>query len=235
MKKLLVFSLLLSTLGLFAQKTIKDPHAESRNAKNFQSITVSDGIDLYLSQGNEEAVAVSAADKDYLDRIQVEVINGDLRISLEKKNRNWNWDNKKLKAYVSFTRLNKINASGGSDVLVENQLDLPALSMELSGGSDFKGRVLAKTFQLSVSGGSDAHVSGKSDNATLDASGGSDIHAYDFITGNCKVTASGGSDVHISVNKELAGTASGGSDIYYKGSGISKASKSGGSGIKKVD
>ncbi len=237
MKKLLFFCFLLSTLGLFAQNTIKDANAVSRNAKNFHAITISDGIDLYLSQGNEEAVAISASDKDYLDRIQVEVIEGILHISLlEKKSYlNINWGNKKLKAYVSFTRLDKINASGGSDVLVDKQVDVPALSLELSGGSDFKGKVLTTTFRLSVSGGSDAHVSGKSENTTLEASGGSDIQAYDFITGNCKVTASGGSDVHISVNKELSGMASGGSDIYYKGSGSSSATKNGGSGVKKVN
>jgi hypothetical protein len=44
-----------------AQKTvINDPNASVRNNITFHAIEVSNAINLYLSQGNEETVAVSA-------------------------------------------------------------------------------------------------------------------------------------------------------------------------------
>ncbi len=235
MQKILLMGLLLSMLTTQAQKTMNDDNAVKREARGFHAIAVADGIDLYLSQGNEEAVAVSAAEQEYRDRIQVEVREGVLRIYLDKKMPwGFSWNNKHLKAYVSFKNLDKLKASGGSDVLVDGTLNLAALDMELSGGSDFKGTVKAETFTLSASGGSDARISGSAGKLVINANGGSDVHAYDLVTDYCTVASSGGSDVFITVNKELTGSASGGSDIHYKGTASSTARKSGGSDIKKV-
>lgn len=237
MKKILLLLFLLATIGLSAQKTVHDANAITRSAKGFHAIEISDGIDLYLTQGTEEAVAVSAVSDEYRDKIQVEVANGVLKIYYERKD-NWgvrmNWGNRKLKAYVSAKNLDKLSASGGADVVVDNELRVSQLSMHFSGGSDFKGKVNAQDLRVSASGGSDAHISGRAEKLKIDASGGSDIHGYDMIANFCTIETSGGSDVHITVNKELNGNASGGSDIYYKGTASSNSNKSGGSSIKKV-
>jgi hypothetical protein len=237
MKKIILFASLLVSLGLSAQKTVRDDNAVTRNAKNFHAIEISDGIDLYLSQGNEEMVAVSASDKEYRDKIRVEVINGTLKIDYDHdRNRGWsiNWGSRKLKAYVSVKNLDKLYASGGSDILIDGELNGNVLSMHISGGSDFKGKVNLKELTLDASGGSDANISGRTEQLKIDASGGSDVHGYDLIAGTCTVHSSGGSDVHITATKEINANASGGSDIYYKGAAISTTSKSGGGSIKKV-
>jgi hypothetical protein len=237
MKKIILLASVLISFGLQAQKTVHDANAVTRNARGFHAIEISDGIDLYLSQGNEEAVAVSAASNEYRDKIRVEVENGVLKIYYERQS-NWglsiNWGNRKLKAYVSVKGLDRLRASGGADVYIDNELSASQLSMELSGGSDFRGKINSQDLRLSASGGSDAYLSGHAEKLKIDASGGSDIHGYEMVTNFCTVETSGGSDVHITVNKELRGSASGGSDIYYKGSASSNSNKSGGSSIKKV-
>jgi hypothetical protein len=66
MKKLFFFiGVLLLAFSMQAQKTIKDANAELREAKNFHSITISDAFDVFLTQDNEEAVAVSANETRY--------------------------------------------------------------------------------------------------------------------------------------------------------------------------
>lgn len=238
MKKILLLASLLATIGLSAQKTVHDANAVTRSAKGFHAIEISDGIDLYLTQGNEEAVAVSASGNEYRNKIMVEVNNGVLKIYYERQ-KNWgmgiNWGNRKLKAYVSVKTLDKLSASGGADVYVENELNSSQLSMNFSGGADFRGKVNSQDLRLSASGGSDAYISGRVEKIKIQASGGSDIHAYDLVSNFCTVESSGGSDIHITANKEISGNASGGSDIYYKGTASSNTSKSGGSGIKKVN
>jgi hypothetical protein len=71
-------------------------------------------------------VAVSASSDEYRDKIHVEVVNGTLKIFYER-DRSWgmsiNWGNRKLKAYVSVKTLDKLYASGGADVLFENELN----------------------------------------------------------------------------------------------------------------
>lgn len=234
----LFVSALLFTGTLTAQKTIRDANAQTRNGlKNFHAVQVSSGIDLYLTQTSEEAVAVSAASEEYRDKIITEVVDGVLKIYYEKNN-NWGWGinsgNKKLKAYVSVKTLDKLSASGGSDVAFENAIKSNKLSISISGGSDLKGEVACEELSVTASGGSDADISGKASKASISASGGSDVDGYRLITEVCRVTSSGGSDVNITVNKEINAQASGGSDIHYKGNATARTSKSGSSDIRKV-
>ena len=236
MKK--IFSLVVLTVVVItasAQKTtINDANAQKRNVTGFHAIEVSGGIDLYLSQG-EEAVAVSASKDEYRDKIITEVKNGVLKIWFDWKNNiRIDWSNRKLKAYVSVKNLDGLEASGGSDVNVDGMIKTTKLDMEISGGSDFKGKVESDDLQVHASGGSDVTISGKAAKLTIAASGGSDFSGFDFAADFCDVEASGGSDVHITVNKELSANASGGSDIFYKGSALIRDIKTGGGSIKKV-
>jgi len=232
-----LFSLLLLTgfiVTASAQKTMNDANAQKRNVSGFHAIEVSGGIDLYLSQG-DEAVAVSASTNEYRDKIITEVVNGVLKIRFEWKNNiKIDWKNRKLKAYVSFKNLDGLEASGGSDISVDGTIKTTKLNMEISGGSDFKGKVESDELKVNASGGSDVSISGKATRLTIDANGGSDFNGYDFASDICNVEASGGSDVEITVNKELSANASGGSDIHYKGTGLIRDIKTGGGSIKKV-
>jgi len=235
MKKL--FSLLVLTgviVTASAQRTINDANAQKRNVSGFHAIEVSGGIDLYLSQG-DEAVAVSASKDEYRDKIITEVKDGVLKIWFEwKGNLRIDWGNRKLKAYVSIKNLDGLEASGGSDVLVDGAIKTTKLNMKISGGSDFKGKIESDELKINASGGSEVTVSGKAAKLTIDASGGSDFSGYDFASDICNVEASGGSDVHVTVNKELSANATGGSDIFYKGTGLIRDLKTGGGNIKKV-
>ena len=219
-----------------AQKTINDANAQKRNVSGFHAIEVSGGIDLYLSQG-EEAVAVSAAKTEYRDKIITEVKDGVLRIWFDWKNSSkFDWSNHKMKAYVSFKNIDRLEGSGGSDISIDGSIKVAKLAMEVSGGSDFDGKIETDELNIQASGGSDVDISGKAARLTIHASGGSDFKGYGLVSDICNVEASGGSIINISINKELKADASGGSIINYKGSGvITSVDASGGSSIKKKD
>ena len=235
MKKLLLFLCLLSVTAMaFAQKVINDPNVETRKIGSFAGVSVSGGIDLYLSYG-DEAVAVSASKPEYRNRIRTEVDNGILKIWFDSKsgiNINWN-DSRKLKAYVSYKTLNSLEASGGSDVFPDGTIKGKELRLQLSGGSDFKGRVEVENLRVDQSGGSDVKISGKATTLSVEANGGSDFNGYDLITEVCNLEASGGSDVEVTANRELSARASGASDIHYKGQpNVKEAKASGASSVK---
>ena len=228
----------LFTTIVFSQKTINDPNAQKRTANGFHAIEVSAGIDLYLSQG-DEAVAVSAADTKYRDKIITEVKDGVLKIYYEREDRRFNvdfsWRSRKMKAYVSAKSLDALNASGGSDIQMEGTFKSDKFNLAVSGGSDFHGKVDVNTLDAEASGGSDIVISGSAKSIKIDVSGGSDFRGSDFVVENCDIEASGGGDVSITVNKELSATASGGSDIRYKGTGLIRDIKSSGGGsVKKI-
>ncbi len=236
MRKIL-FILWWGLLGLSsrAQQTIvHDANAELRPVKGYHGVEVSNAIDLYLSQGDEETVAVSAKDIEWRNRIVTEVVDGILRIRLEGKS--WSVGNNKLKAYVSFTTLDLIKASGASDVYVDGVITGNQLSLGLSGASDFKGAVRVGSLMLEQSGASDARITGVvSGKTTIRSTGASDVKGYDLVTDDCDVHASGASDIRITVNKELSADVSGASSVYYRGAGVVKDShSSGASNVKKV-
>jgi len=231
MKKLISLLFAVFTLAVvYAQKTIQDANAEVRNVTRFDIIEVSGGIDLYLSYG-DEAVVVSASNKELRDHIKTEVKDGVLKISYDwKKGMKFNLKGSSLKAYVSYTSLLRLFASGGSDVSVDGTIKADQFRLNLSGGSDFKGKVDMKALTIDMSGGSDANVDGAVTDLKIEASGGSDFSGYDLITENCIIQASGGSDIQITVNKEIYAEASGASDVNWKGRAAVKGVHASGSG-----
>ena len=224
----------LLVLSSRAQKTIvHDPNAQVRPVKGYHGIEVGSAIDLYLSQGEEEAVVVSARDDRWRDRIITEVVDGILKIRLEGGR--FTTGNHNLKAYVSFANLDKLVASGASNIYVDGVISGSRLSLNLSGASDFKGAIRVGELLLDQTGASDAHVTGVVTGlAVIRLSGASDVKGYDLAVESCEAHASGASDIRITVNKELKADASGASSVYYKGEGvISESRTSGASTIKK--
>ena len=226
----------LFSVAVFAQQ-INDANAEPREAKNFHAIKVSNAFDVYLTQGNEEAVAVSANDDEIKQHIVVEVDGGVLIIRIEGEKKFWKtWKgNKKLKAYVAFKSLDKIAASGACDIHLMNTLKSENLVVDFSGASDLEGKLeINNTLDVELSGASDLKVSGSASQLKARLSGACDFKGYDLVTDYCDITASGASGVDITVNKELSAKVSGASDINYKGTGLIRDLKSSGaSSIKK--
>lgn len=229
---LLSVTLVFSTI-LMAQKQIYDPNAEVRTVKGFHAIKVSHAIDLYLSQSDNEVVAVSAAKEEYRNRIKTEVENGVLRIWYDNDSR-WSRGDKKLKAYISFKTLNKLTASGASDVRVTGTIKANDLDIIMSGASDFYGAIHSNSLTVDLRGASDMTVTGSAVSLKIEVSGASEFKGYALQADNCFAKASGASDIRITVNKELNAHASGASGVYYKGSGVIRDIKThGASNISK--
>jgi len=224
MKKILLSIVMLTAVFIAnAQKAlVNDANAEPRKLNaSFNAIKISGGIDLYLSQFETESIAVSASEEKYRDNIKTVVEGNTLKIYYDG-NGSWSGGNKKLKAYVSFKTLEKLQASGACDVQVAGTINSSSLSLDMSGASDFKGDVKVGNLTLELSGASDAKISGAATTVIIQSSGASDVKGYDLVTEVCNAKASGASDINITVNKELSASASGASDISYKGNGVIK-------------
>lgn len=236
MKNTILISLLTLT-SLFSQaqdqdtKVINDRNAQKREVRDFHGIEISSGVDLYLSQGNEEAVAVSASDPEHRDQIVTEVSGGILHIYVNIRVFHWgDWNHRHLKAYVSAKQIDQLTAHGGSDVFIQGAVHSDNLQVHLSGGSDFRGKLDVGQLSVTQSGGADSYISGSARTLYVHTSGGSDYHGYDLSADNCEVEASGGSDIYCTVNKELKASAHGGSDIHYRGNGTLRDTSTGGGG-----
>jgi hypothetical protein len=229
MKKVqfILLGLLLGTMVTAQQ--VNDPNAVVREAKDFHGINVSSAFDVYLSQGGEEAVAVSATEEKYRDRIRVEVKAGILYIGYDSKGLSWSSGNKKLKAYISFKQIDLLKVSGACDVMITGTLKADNLNIDQSGASDLKGKLDVNKLTVDLSGASDLTVNGSAKQLSVEASGASGFKGFDLITETCDAKASGASDIKVTVNKELSANASGASDVRYKGDAVIRELRSSGS------
>lgn len=233
MKALVAASLLL-TAGL---NTSSDDWKKDRTVSDFTGLSVSSGIDVYLTQGNSEKLTfdVKGVDKD---RVISTVERGTLKLYIERKGfSGWNFGrNTYVKAYVTFKQLTSLQASGGADVFGQGTLSFNNLNVDASGGSDVKLTLKAHNVNVEASGGADAILQGSAQSLNANGSGGADLDARKLTVDVCRANSSGGSDVYVNASQELTMQASGGSDIYYYGSAkVLSKSKSGGSDISRRD
>src|SRR4026207_2231578 len=109
MKKIQVMLVaMLIGASLLAQKTINDPNAEPRNVGSFHAIRISNAFEVFISQGGEDAVAISASTPEYKAKIITKVENGVLIIKFDDDKKfwkGWNGDKQKLTAYISVKKL----------------------------------------------------------------------------------------------------------------------------------
>jgi hypothetical protein len=229
MKKLQLLLVALSIVFAVKAQNVNDANAEKRNVGSFHGIHLSSAFDVYLTQGNDEAVAVSASETKWRDRIKTEVKNGILYIGYESEGR-WGSGNKKLKAYISFKQLDELHVSGACDVFTSGEINASDLEIKLSGASDLKTKVsVTNKLTVELNGASDITVGGKTTELSVEASGASSFRGFDLSADNCDARASGASDIKITVNRQLSAHATGASDVHYKGEGMIKDLHSSGS------
>jgi hypothetical protein len=192
-----------------------------RKVDDFHAIQVSTGIHLYLTQGGEKAVAVSAAEAEYRERIQTEVKNGVLHIYYDTEKWKWlDFHGKELKAYVSCTTLDALEASSGAKVDVDGTLKSGNFNMEFSSGAKFSGKIEAADLRVQQNSGAQSTISGTAAHLQASATSGSHLHGYDLVAGVCDANANSGGSIDISVEKEMAVTAHSGGRIRYQGAGV---------------
>lgn len=187
--------------GLIAQKVAYGENVQKREIGSFHAIETSAGIEVLISKGDKEELAVDAADKEYVNEIKTVVEGGILKIS---RSTNWSfwtkWKNWKVKVYVSYTQLDAIKANSGGSIK-GTDISVAKLSAKLSSG----GSIL---------------LSGNVAELNIDGSSGADFKGYALTSTHCKVEVSSGADVQITVSKEISARANSGGSIHFKGEGL---------------
>lgn len=217
-KTLLVLSLLaLVPISLMAQssKVVK----EKRSLSGFSAINISSGWDAVLTQGQYFSVTIEA-NQESMDNLRIEVKNETLYVSSDRKFRFLDIFRSRSsnirKVHVTLPELQKITASGGSDILPQTQFSTENMKIVMSGGSDLKSLSLdCQSLDCKMSGGSDASIHlVNGENVKINSSGGSDVSLSGLRAALVDLQTSGGSDVKLEgASTNLQVNASGGSDV----------------------
>ncbi len=184
--------------------------------EDFNEVKGSAGLDVYLTQGDENKIVVEA-DENLLQYIETNVENGMLHITTTENIGH----SKAKKIHVTFKELNTVEASSGADVTGKSVIKSERLSLKSSSGADLNVEVFSKELTAKTSSGADLTISGKTSSLNADASSGSELDAKELLTLNCDAEASSGGEVTINVKEKLETRASSGGEINYYGNPVS--------------
>lgn len=203
--KQIIFSFMMAMMALSSAtaqtKVIDAENAEKRTIGSFHAIETSAGIEVIITKGDKEELAVTVGDKQYLDEVRTVVENGTLKISRKGDWDIWRkWKNWKIKVYVSYTRLDEVKATSGGSI----------------SGTDVKlDRLSAR-----INSGGWVSLAGSVESLEVDGNSGAQFKGYSLSTVNCKADVSSGAGVQVTVTKEISARASSGGFIRFKGDGL---------------
>ena len=199
MKKIILLCASFFTLiTVFAQNEINEPNVQKRVISSFHAIDASAGVEVIITKGDKEELAVSVGDLSYLDQVKTTVTNGVLKITRETNWKFWKmWNNSSIRVYVSYVTLDKINVSSGSNLKGTN-IQLSTLAVKISSGGMVK-------------------LSGSVGFLDVSVNSGANFRGNDFVATKCNADVNSGGEINISVEKELSADASSGGSIKYKG------------------
>ena len=189
-----------------------DVVTEERDVPDFNGLSVSAGIDVYITQGNEKHLKV-ITDENLLDVIRTEVKDDVLKIYAAKNIRRA----ESKKVYVEYLNLNLIKVSSAGDVKGENTLNTNELKIRLSSAGDLVLDVSAREIDIDISSSGNAKLAGKTGNLKADLSSAGDLNAFDLEAeiGDISVSSAGDARVFITGEAEFSSSSAG--DIVYKG------------------
>lgn len=179
---------------------------------DFDTIEVSRGIDLYLTQSDDVSVTVES-DENLQDIIMTEVEDNVLRVYADNNIRR----STKQAVYLNFNNIKSIKATSGSDVYGQNDIKAETLNLKTTSGADMSLTVDTNKLYCKATSGSDLQISGTTDYLSAEATSGSDIKANNLISKRCEARATSGADVAVNPADELIANATSGGDIRYYG------------------
>ena len=203
---------------------------ETRKAGPFEKISVSRGMNIYITQGESPRILVKA-DENLLDAIETKTEDNTLKITTSENIR----QAKSKKVFVTITGISEIKSAAGSNVYSENILETETLEINSSSGSNMKLQVKIGDLSVSSSSGSNVRLEGTAQRFHGKSSSGANIKAEELTVNHCNATTSSGANLWISVVETFEGKASSGGNIYYSGNpkSVNLESSSGGNLIKK--
>jgi hypothetical protein len=210
-----VFIMLLSGCVVNIQDSITgNGHVvkQNRDVAEFTGLKVGSGIDVFLTQGDNQSLEVEA-DENLQDWIKTDVTGGVLHIHTDKSIR----FAKTKKVYVTCKTLDRIEISSAGNVTGTTPFKMDKLDIEMSSAGDLRFEVEANEIGISISSAGNAYLKGKTNSLKADLSSAGDLNAFDLEAKKGDVTVSSAGDARVFVTEEARFHASSAGDIDYKG------------------
>lgn len=226
---------------------------ETRDVSGFDSVEIHDGGNLYLVQGDGEALEIEA-EENIMPYLSSRVVNHTLILEFDDSVRRSFITTRPINYYLTMEDIHGLEISGGGDIRADD-ISTNDLTTNISGGGNLEIKTLeADYLKLSISGGGDIEIrditttdlntdiSGggnldidtlKADTLDMSISGGGDIRINDGVVDKQDLRISGGGkyDAPDLESQDVTARVSGGGDLIIRAEESLDIEVSGGSSV----
>lgn len=225
----LLFVIISTTSCVFTGKKGNSQVISEERTPNssFDGIKVSQGINLFLTQGNNEKITVET-DENLQDILITKVNNNNvLEVYFDENVRKATTKN----VYVTARNIHLLSASSGASVTSENVINTESIQLKSSSGSNIRAEIVSNDVTSASSSGSSIKIMGKTNMLNAKSSSGSSIRADRFEASEVEAKVSSGASIDVFATESLVANASSGGSIEYTGTPrkLVKNTSSGGS------
>lgn len=185
---------------------------KERDAKSFDGLKVSSGVDVFLKQGDTEKITVEA-DENIHEYIITEVRDGVLNVYSEGNIRKA----ERERVYVTMKNVNSVRTTSAGDVTCETPIKTDRMELSASSAGDIKMELYAKEVEINISSSGDISVTGEADKMEADLSSAGDLNAYDLKVREADISVSSAGNADVNVSERITARASSAGDINYMG------------------
>ena len=179
---------------------------------DFTEIEVSQGINVYITQGANQPLKVEL-DENLHDLLITKVENNILKIYFsENVGRR-----KRSIVHLSMPLITKLTSSNDAEITSQNQLTVQNLIIISSDGGEIELNLIANQIKCKASNDVDVDLTGTANLLIIEASSGSDIKAKKLVAQKIEAKAMSSSDIDLQAILSLKAIASSGSEIKYWG------------------
>ncbi len=192
----------------------------------FDRVNASGSEDVTITTGKTASVLATSTSSDHLDRLDIRVEGGVLKIG--HKGSGWgSWGNDKTRITITMPALKGLKLSGSGDVMADKGTG-PAFGVEIAGSGDVRvGSVDSTDVALSTSGSGDIHLGGRCTNLRVSIAGSGDMLLDGLSCANADVRVAGSGDVTAQASTTAKVSVFGSGDVRIAGRARCQISKSG--------
>ncbi len=176
---------------------------EERDLSNFHSIVNTIPADIFITQGNLEAIVVEAP-SDIMEELETTVENNTLSIEIDRCVE----DLENVRISVTIPEIRGLTLTGVGNMETVEDISTEELDVVLTGVGQFNLSGEATTFNITLTGVGN-------------------VNAFDLMTNTCTISITGTGNAEVNVSEELNATISGVGFVYYRGNPVITANITG--------
>lgn len=181
----------------------------------FTRVAAMGPYDVKIVTGRQPSVRATG-DQTALDRLDISVMNGELRIATQKQS-SWLPGSGDATIFVTVPSLSAVSLTGSGDLSVDRVAG-PAFSAALTGSGDLSvARSEADSLNLALTGSGDMSIGGRCGTASVALRGSGDLDASKLMCRDVSVALVGSGDVGIGATGTANLSLMGSGDISVTG------------------